>query len=149
MFRHSNGVSESRNGCGPLPGLARYGRQRGFVAGVLAIGPDVWSVMTERAEQDAIRALRHDGRGNRRRAGMGRDRKAFGEKPLGTGAIHALDPVSPARVALLVGALAASVLWMSPGRTTGRPTRFAKLTRWTSMIGRSGVFVTRLTGLRW
>jgi hypothetical protein len=72
-------------------------------------------VVTEGAEQDAIRALRHDGRGNRGGAGVGRDRKALGEKLLSTGAVRALDPVSPARVALIVAALAASVLRRPPG----------------------------------
>ena len=68
------------------------------------------SVVTEGAEQEAIRALRHDGPGNSGGPGVGRDRKAFGEKLLGTGAVDTLDPVSPARVALLAAALAASVL---------------------------------------
>jgi hypothetical protein len=84
------------------------------MANDLAIGPDVRSVMTEGAEQKAIRAPRHDGRGNCGGAGVGRDRKAFGQKMRGAGAVHALDPVSPARVALIVAALAASVLRNAP-----------------------------------
>jgi len=72
-------------------------------------------VVTERAEQEAIWVPRHDRRWNGGCAAMGCDRKAFGQKLLGTGAVHVLDPVSPARVALLVAALAASVLGKSPG----------------------------------
>jgi len=72
-------------------------------------------VVTERAEQEAIWMPRYDRCWNGGGAAVGRDRKTFGQKLLGTGAVHALDPVSPARVALLVAALAASVLGNTPG----------------------------------
>jgi hypothetical protein len=72
-------------------------------------------VVTERAEQEAIWALRHDRRWNGGGAGVGRDWKALGQTLLGTGAVDALDPVSPDRVALIVATLAASVLGKSPG----------------------------------
>ena len=72
-------------------------------------------MVTECAEQEAIRAPRHDGRGNGGGAGVGRDRKAFRQKMRGAGAVHALDLVSPAHVALIGAALAAGVLWKSPG----------------------------------
>jgi hypothetical protein len=71
--------------------------------------------MTEGAEQKAIRAPRHDGRGNGGGAGVRRDRKAFRQIMRGAGAVDALDSVSPARVALIVAALTASVLRGSPG----------------------------------
>jgi hypothetical protein len=86
-------------------------------------------MVTEGAEQEAIRAPRHDGRRNRGGAGVGRDRKGLREKLLGTGAVHALDSVSPARVALLAAALAASVLWRAPGRTARNVARVAALAR--------------------
>jgi hypothetical protein len=86
-------------------------------------------MVTEGAEQEAIRTPRHDGRGNGGGAGVGRDRKGLRKKLLGTGAVHALDPVSPARVALLAAALAASVLRRAPGRTPGNVARVAALAR--------------------
>jgi hypothetical protein len=70
--------------------------------------------MTEGAEQKAIYLPCHDGRGNCGGAGVGRNRKAFGQKMRGAGAVHALNPVSPARVAMIVAALAASVWRKSP-----------------------------------
>lgn len=147
MSRHSNHVYWTPERPESLAGLARRGRHCRSIASEFAIGPDVRSVVTEGAEQEAIRAPRHDGRGNSGGSGVGRNRKAFGEKLLGTGAVHALNSVSPARVALLVAALAPGILGRSPGCTAGYPARFAALTRWACTIGWSGVFVTRLTGL--
>jgi hypothetical protein len=104
-------------------------------------------VVAESAEKEAIGASRHDGRGNGGGAGVGRDRKALGQSVLGAGAVHALDPVSPARVALLVAALPASVLRRSPRRTARHVARFAALARRTLRIGSSSSFFSGLIGL--
>jgi hypothetical protein len=118
------------------------------IANELAVRPDVRSVVTEGAEQETIRAPRHNRCRNRGGAGVGRDGKGLGQQSRGESAVHALDPVSPARVALLVAALAASVLRRSPGRTASNVARVAALTRWIFTIGCSESFVARLTGLR-
>jgi hypothetical protein len=104
-------------------------------------------VVTEGAEEEAIRAPRHDGRGNGGGAGVGRDREGLGQCVLGASAVHALDPVSPAREALLVAALPASVLRRSPRRTARNVARFTALARRTLGIGMSWSFFSGLTGL--
>jgi len=104
-------------------------------------------MMAEGTEEEAIGAPRHDGRGHSCGAGVGRNRKGLGQSVLGTGAVHALDPVSPSRVALLVAALAASVLRRSPRRTARNVARFTALARRTLRIGSSWSLVSGLTGL--
>src|SRR5688500_18737434 len=99
-------------------------------------------MMAKRAEEKAIGAPRHDGHGNGGGASVGRDRKVLGQSVLGAGAVHALDPVSPARVALLVAALAACVLRRSPRRTARNVARFAALARRTLRIGSSRSLVS-------
>ena len=75
---------------------------------------------------------------------MGRDRKRFRKKLLGAGTQDALESVSPARVALFIGALTAIVLGWSPRRTAGNAAGLDALARWT-LVGRRGFFLARLT----
>jgi hypothetical protein len=147
LSRHPKRFYWSRERLGSLREFAHCGGHSGS-ADELAIGPDVRSVVTEIAEKDATRAPRDNGCRNSGGAGVGCDGKGLGEKLLSAGTVHALDHVSPARVALLVTALAASVLRRSPGRTASNVARVAALTRWIFTIGCSESFVARLTGLR-
>jgi hypothetical protein len=77
---------------------------------------------------------------------VGCDRKVFRKKLLGADTKDALDSVSPARVALLIGALTAIVLGRSPRGTARNVARLGALERWTFIVGRSGSFFARLTG---
>ena len=103
-------------------------------------------MVTEGAEQESIRAPRHDAGGNGSGASVGCDRKDFRKKLLGAGTEDALGPVCPARVTLLIGTLATIVLRWSPGRTSRTVTGFGALARRSCTVDRSRSYVTLLTG---
>jgi hypothetical protein len=104
-------------------------------------------VVTEIAEKDATGAPRHNRCRNGGGTGVGRHGKDLGEKMLGAGAVHALGSISPARIALLVTAPAASVWRRSLGRTARSLARVAALTRRIFTIGSSWSVVTHMARL--